>query len=328
MFVRKRTTIRDIANEAGVDKSTVSLVLNRKPLADRIAEKTKERILSIAKKLDYVPSFTAKSLASGKTDTIGIILSNIANPYVSELAEAAIKLAAKRNRQLLISTTNQEYQKELDCLNYLMQRNVDGVIFMSSVLADKPEICKKIIKRRYPIVMFNAKAQIDGISSLKSDYVQGMNDAVELLFKNGHRKIALVSHEDSDSCKNVEFEKACKKFDIAKNIIPDTDMTALAKKIGGDKKIPKALIVSADSKAMRLISGLSQNGIRVPDDLDIISIDGTKWGSFFCPPLTSIKQDVEKMLEKAIELIVDNPEETQNLSFPTKLIIRKSVKLI
>jgi DNA-binding LacI/PurR family transcriptional regulator len=318
----RRVTISDIALEAGVDKSTVSIVLNHKPLAERIADSTKKRIFSIAEKLDYLPSLTAKSLASGKTNTLGIVLGDIGNPYGAGLSEAALEAADAKGQQLLISATKWDQDKELECMRNLMQRQVDGIIFCSLALTKDSGIYKEIVKRHYPIVLYNYKLQ--GISSVSSDLALGMNEAVELLDQNKHKTIGYASPPRQLGNKLKSFKNTSDKTD-AKLITYEGD--TIAKAIIAKYPECKAWIIFSDEAAQKVINTLSKHGIRTPEDIDIIGIDGTRWGTYNTPALTSIKQDWQLLMKHAVDLLLNHPNEAKTISVPTKLIIRDSVKL-
>ncbi len=320
----RRATISDIALEAGVDKSTVSIVLNRKPLADRIADSTKQRIFSIAEKLDYLPSMTAKSLSSGKTNTLGIVLGDIGSSYGAGLAEAALEAADARGQQLLISVTKWNKDKELECLENLMQRQVEGIIFCPLALTKNSKIYKKIVKHRFPVVLYNY--QLEGISSVLSDLAPGMNEAVELLDQSKPKTIGYASPSQQPGNKLESFKNASDKTD-AKLITCEGDEETIAKSIRAKYPECKAWIISFDEAAQRVINALSKHGLRTPEDIDIIGIDGTKWGACNTPALTSIKQDCQLLMKNAVDFLLDYPNEAKTISIPTKLIIRDSVKL-
>lgn len=325
----RKITIIDIANKAGVTKATVSLVLNNKPLAQKMLKETRDRIHFIAKELDYQPSFMAKSLSKGKTKTLGLIVGDIDTPYYAEMTGAALEAAEKHGQQLLISVTKWDQEKELECLNALMQRQVDGIIFCTAALTPDSAMYKKIIKRRFPIVLYNTT--LKGISSISSDHKNGMHDALHLLSKNGHKQVAFVGLIVEDNNKQNEFEKACSHFGIEPICILKSTQKKLQEKVlqqlKSNENNIKALIICADHVAQMLIGFLSRQGILVPEYLDVISIDGTRWGGYSYPALTSIKQDCDSLMEKAVELLLNPPGKPQSVTIPTKLLIRDSVKI-
>jgi len=325
----RKVTITDIANKAGVTKATVSLVLNNKPLAQKMLKETRDRVHSIARELDYQPSFMAKSLSKGKTKTLGLIVGDIDTPYYAEMAGAALEAAEKQGQQLLISVTKWDQKKELECLDALMQRQVDGIIFCTAALTPDTVIYKRIIKRRFPIVLYDTS--LKGISSVFSDHKNGMHEALHLLKRNGHKQVALVNSTSANNNKQEEFKKACLHFGIEPIYISKTTQKSWQEKVLKQLRTNgnniKALIVCADHVAQMLIGFLNRQGILVPEHLDVISIDGTRWGEYGYPALTSIKQDCDLLMEKAVELLLNPPEKPQSVTIPTRLLIRESVKI-
>lgn len=324
-----RVTITDIANEAGVTKSTVSLVLNNRPLGQRMAQETRQRIIAIAKRLDYQPSFVAKSLSTGKTKSLGLIVGDIDTPHYAEMVNAALEAVERRGHQLLISITKWSHEKEITSLDFLMQRQVDGVIFCSSSLTPEKPICKKIMEKRFPLVLYNMV--LPEISSVISDHKIGMREALSLLCNNGHRRVGFVTATMELTNKEIEFGESCRHYGIEPLYIheayQDNWHELVFKKLNSQGNKLKALVISADHLAQKLIGHFYRHGLLVPQDIDIISVDGTKWSTYGYPALTSIKQNRTLMMENAVELLLKPNNKAEIISIPTSLIIRDSVKI-
>jgi LacI family transcriptional regulator len=296
-----------------------------------MSKATRDRVHSIAKQFNYQPSFMAKSLSSGKTKTLGLIIGDIDIPHYAELAGAALEVAERYGHQLLISATEWDHEKELKCLDSLMQRQVDGIIFCPGALDVDSAIYKNIMKHHFPLILYNMT--LKGISSISSDYKNGMHEALCLLKENGHERVAFISSTIGNTNKKNEFKKACSRFGIEAIYIyeknwkgPSWNLNVFKKLGTGNSKI-KAAIVSADHLAQMFIGFLNRQNISVPEDIDIISIDGTCWGTYGYPALTSIKQDRISLMEKAIVLLLNPSEKPECVKVPTKLIIRDSVKV-
>lgn len=317
-------TISDIAKEAHVDKSTVSIVLNHKPLAKRIAQATKERIFAVAKKLDYQPSIVAKSLTSGKTNTIGLVLGGIGTPYGAAFAEAVLEATEARGQKLLISATKWDQTKELECLNNMIQHQVDGIIFYPGALTEESSIYKKIIKQQFPIVLYDYK--LPGISSVLSDLVPGMTEAISLLKANHHNMIGFAYTSNQPEKKLTAFRNAANAAEIEQQTFKGCE-EAIANHIAKTHNICNAWILASDEEAQQIMHLLAKQGIRTPEDLAVISIDGTSWGAYNTPALTSIKQDVKSLMKHAVDLILNKKGTTETVSVPTSLIIRDSVSI-
>lgn len=319
----RKVTITDIANEAGVNKSTVSIVLNDKPLAKRVADATKKRIFAAAEKLDYQPSLMAQSLASGKTNTIGIVLGGIGTPYGAEMAAAALEAADARGKQLLISVTKWDPAKELACLDNLMQRQVDGIIFHPEALTEGSDIYNKLIKRQFPMVLYDY--ELPGMSAVISDLKPGMTEAMALLKGSHHETVGFAYTEAQPTKKLDAFGDSAAASGLAQFTFGGSEQE-ITDYIAENHDACKAWILSSDKDAQVVMNLLAKHELRVPDDLDVISIDGTDWGAFNTPALTSIKQDAAMLMKHAVDLILNNGSKTETIYVPTSLIVRDSVK--
>lgn len=330
-----RTTISDIAREAGVDKSTVSLVLNRKPLARMLKDDTKLRIFEIAKKLNYQPSHVAKSLFTGKTMTLGLVVGGIESPFYAELANTALEAADKREYYMLVSATKWNFERERRALRLLLQRQADGIICTVGGMChqcEHHELYTSIVAQHYPMVLWGY--QSEGLSSISSDYSTSMDDAVKLLAEQGHTRIGYCLRRIQWNNKERTFLSVCDKYNIEAVKYRQEEGTDGINKIVGEiiePGHPQAYLVFDDNSAMELITALRDIGKSVPDDFDIIGIDGIAWGASYRPRLTTIKQDLNQLMNSAVDLLVKmigNPDwKPENISIPTHLVIKDTVKL-
>lgn len=326
-------TLSDIATKAGVDKSTVSIVINRKPKGLRVAKQTRDRIMKIARNLDYRPSLMARSLVQGKTMTLGLVCGDIHTPYFAEFASVALRMAEEKGYHLLISVTEWDEKKELYCLDMLMQRQADGIMMYCGSLKPETRLYKTIRASRFPVVVLGAS--IEGFSHVLTDYRHGMTEAVKILKENGHERVAFVSQSGTNrSRKAMAFCQACEKLDVTPvEYSCDLDMPKVVKmghELALDQQAPKALIAFSDYTAIGLIQGIRQTGQDVPNDFEIIGIDGTEWGRYFHPSLTTITRDIKTIASRAINQLVgmiDAPTgKTREVFVSSVLTVRGSTR--
>jgi LacI family transcriptional regulator len=332
--MNKKTTLSDIGRDVGVDKSTVSLVLNRKPLAARIRADVRRRIFKSAKKLNYRPSFLARALFSGKTTTLGLLVGGIDSPFYAELANIALEIANSYGYCMLTSITAWDFERERAAFRVLMERQTDGIICVVGGFCphgEHHELYTLLKKQHYPVVLLDYQAA--GFSSVSSDYSVGMDEAVSLLAGKGHGKIGYLLRQIQWNEKESAFLSACRKYKIkaVKYMLkdePDAIKKKLVEILGHAH--PKAFLVFDDSSAMEMISALKDCNKFVPGDFDIIGIDGIAFGEMYRPRLTTIQQDSKKLMNSALSLLiemVENPNWTcKNISVPTRLIVRETVK--
>ncbi|MCY6959162.1 LacI family DNA-binding transcriptional regulator [Clostridium brassicae] len=326
-----KVTMKDIANIAGVSKATVSMVLNNKAIS--ISDNTKERILKIAKELNYIPNGVARSLSTNKSQTIGIIVPDIINPFFSEIARAIEDTANKLEYNVIFCNTDSNSKKEEKYIKLLISKLVDGVIFITG----EGDIHSLDIlnKNNIPFVLVDRdisnKENYCGVYCLNEE---GVREGVEYLLQNGKKKIAFVSGNKS---LKISFQRIKGYKDVMmehnlydENLIFEGDFTIeggmkiTEEIINYDKNI-EAIFYSNDIMALGGMKFLVRKGYNIPNDISIIGFDNIKISNFVEPELTTIAQPIYEMGEKAcqvlIEIINGNPSRKQ-MYFKPKLIVR------
>lgn len=309
----------------------MSIVLNDKPLAKRIKTSTRERIINAAAKLNYHPSFMARSLYFGKTKSIGIVVGDIARMYFSELSSMALGAVYEHGYQALISATQWNFEREREALKNLLDRQVDGIIFFPGGISTHRKLYQQIVDTHFPVVVYDYHDE--NLSSVVSDYLPGIDAALQLLMANNHSAISYIGTTIEWNDKQVVLDSLAEKYglELRKYLFPNHSpevMENLANTIAKESE-PQALIVSDDESALMLIGLLLDRGKKVPGDFDVVGIDGISWGSFARPALTSIKQDSAKLMSAAVELIMDMESTSawkpKQVVIPTELIARETV---
>ncbi len=326
-------TLNDIAERVGVTPTTVSMVLNGRGNPIRVSERTRQKVLQAAKELNYVPSLTARALVKGKTNTLGLILGDIHTPFFSEMAAIALHEAEARKYHLLISVTEWDEAKELNCLEMLLQRGVDGMLVGVGALRPGVQLYEHLLQKIFPMVMFQSTPEM---ASVCNDWHEGMAQGVGYLKEKGHTRIGFVGlgmgyHHKGDKWRI--FSKACLKVGVESVYYEGATINLdvfqdVAGRVARDPSRPTALIVFSDYLATGVIQGLKKENLRVPEDIAVMGMDGTRMGQYFNPPLTTIAQDLNRQVVEGMNIVmnlIDNPElPREEVVFPTRLIIRES----
>jgi DNA-binding LacI/PurR family transcriptional regulator len=327
-------TIIDIARHVGVTPTTVSKVLNRAKSDVRISETTRRKIMSAVKTLNYRPSFSARALRKGRTFSLGYLCGDIDMPYFSEMTSLALKEAEARGYHLLVSVTEWDYRKELDCMEMLLNRGVDGAIACSEAFRPGVPLVEDLRKRKFPLVTLTSGE--NAFPSVTSDWREGMRLAAEHLHAKGHQRIGYVGlsvdPENSPNTKFSQLAKACAERGMPlerNNTALDTDETRnLGVELAKRADRPNAFVVYSDYLAMSFMAGLQDAGLRIPEDAAVIGIDGTNAGGRIHPALTSVAQDLRQMTVRAMDMVLDmlNGKDVpaEITLVPTKLIVRQS----
>jgi len=330
--MRSKITINDIARMAGVSKATVSMVFNNKD--QNISRETREKILKIAKELNYIPNSIAKSLITNRTYSIGIILPDITNPFFSEIARAIEDEANLMGYNIILCNTDNDVKKEEQYVKILISKLVDGVIFIASGHSTKA--LKLIKENNKPFVLVDRH-----IKSYKNHYgvycknAEGVIKGIQYLCSIGRKKIVFVNGpENLDvSLQRLEgYKKIMTEYGIFSNkYIFSGDFSleggkSITEKILNTIKDFDAIFYSNDIMAIGGMKILLKKGYKIPEDVNIIGFDNIKITQFIEPELTTIAQPIYEMGREACRLLVRvvNREEIDNkiIYFEPSLIIR------
>jgi DNA-binding LacI/PurR family transcriptional regulator len=289
-------TIKDIAKQAGVSHTTVSRALNRSPL---ISEKTTQRIHDIATELGYHPSFAARSLKTNRSQALGVIVSQIDDPFFSEILQGIDDVAQSCGYSLFIAASQQDPARENAIVRTMRDHRVDGVILCSPRFT--AEQSNQLRSYNIPIVAINNQSAEDYRYSIYHDDVDGGRQACEHLVQLGHHRIGYLG--DALSGRTTQerllgFQRAMVEAGLpareeyihqvagnsAKQGLESVDyfMSLTVK--------PTALICYNDMMAVGVLKGLHQAGLQVPDDFSVTGFDNIMYSDFTQPPLTTIDQ--------------------------------------
>ena len=216
-----RVSLKDIAKYTGLSQTTVSLHLNKHQLSGRLSATTKAKIDEAVKKFDYVPSYAARAMASGKTQTIGFVVGDLALPRPSLMASALLNETSKNGVQLLISATQFSPEKEIACLKDLRNRRADGIIFPLGSIASDTKVYNSLVEEHYPMILiFNRDKNFH---SIENDLGNAMKDAVSFFRSSGANEVTIIA--DGNLLNNhdgmyISFIKACEESKCTPHIEP------------------------------------------------------------------------------------------------------------
>ena len=327
-------TIKDVAKLSGISKSTVSRVINNKGY---VSDEKRELVLKAMKELEYSPNLAARRLRGQLTTTIGVIVPKITNPFFSYLVDAIERAAYEQGYQVMIFQSNEDLQKELTFLNLLKTKQVDGII-MTAVENDWANV--RPFLKYGPIVLCNVFIENSSVPIVRLNQYKGTYDSIRYLLESGYKKIAyctggFYSKEGKGRERNLGFQKAMEEAAIPihpnwifvdKHTIDDGRQ--VLKDIMKMKERPTAVFTGSDEVASGMIAEANANGIKVPDDLAIMGFDDQPIAQVVSPKLTTIKQPVDQLGAKAVEVMIeklnyaDAPD--HYLELPIEMIIRQS----
>lgn len=329
-------TIQDVANKAGVSKTTVSRIINQN--YHHTKEETKNRVLKIIEELNYQPNALARGLKQIKTNVIGIIVSNLKNSFWTEVLEGVEDTCRKYGYQLMICNSNEEAELEKVSIRALQLRQVDGIISNPTVRDES--YYSELVNNQYSVVLINRKLKNVEIDSVVMDNIQGASLAVEHLLNLGKKKIAIFVYSDEHVSPWVERLSGYKKTLLRNGFTEkdydihfvEQDSEAVKSSVIHYLKhspIPDAIFSTNNMLTLDILEGIKECELKVPGDISLMSYDDTIWSKHIDPPLSTVNQpryDMGKIAaEKLIEIInsKDERKPTSIVLIPN-LIIRNS----
>ena len=292
----KKPTIADVAELAGVSKSTVSRVLNDR--THYMREDTQARVLQVVAELGYRPSSVARSLVSKRTHTIGLLISDVGNPFYPEVIHGVEEIALKHDYDVFLGNTGYDLDRGMALVRSLADKSVDGAILMSSTMSD--ELVLELAQQQIPVVVLDWQLTVlDGvIGTIAVDFETGIRAAARHLVELGHRNLAHVSgplnlrtsHARRDAFLAGVAESGVDSDTIRVvegNFHIDGGRRALKELLDAPQP-PTAVFAANDLMALGILWGARENGLRVPEDLSIIGFDDIELATEVSPPLSSV----------------------------------------
>ncbi|MGB0385013.1 MAG: LacI family DNA-binding transcriptional regulator [Ardenticatenaceae bacterium] len=328
-------TMRDVARRAGVSIKTVSRVVNKQP---ETSPATRQRVLRAIDELGYRPSKIARALVTQRTDTIGLVMGDISNPFFPEVARGVLDTAQAKGYNVFLGNTGLTTQQELSLLQSLADHAVDGIILHP--LYDSQENLTKFAAHYRPLVVINSYFEHPNVSQVLTDNYQGAKLAVDYLIGQGHRAIAMLTGVQEPSADRVRRIKAyCDSLTahdmpivdqwLMPNLTPTFESGyESAKQLLTQYPQVSAIFAYNDLLALGAIRACHDLGRHVPNDCAIIGFDDIQWAATATPSLTTVHVDKYELGRQATTRLLDmlnNPKK----SFPpiyldVQLIIRES----
>lgn len=300
----ERVTMRRIAELAEVSRPAVSAVLQNTP-GIRVSRATRERVLTIARELNYRPNFAANALKRGKTGLIGLIVGGLHLPFYAELATRLNRKTSASGRHLLLSPIDWERHDDLENLDRMIDMT-DGVFMCSGLMHRHPEAIERVRRRGKPFVMINTRAS--GLCGVYFDLRRGMAKAMRTLYDLGHRRIARIASAFSSGTDRV-YREECRALDIEPVIHtqvggedPGKNM-ALIKDLAQNWRRQTAIVVS-DFGLKLLQHAVAEGGFSVPRDLSVVLFSSvTVEERLLLPSLCTVVMDCETLAQCSMEVM-------------------------
>jgi DNA-binding LacI/PurR family transcriptional regulator len=284
-------TIRDVADAAGVSTATVSNVLNS---TGKVGAKTQAHVISTVKRLGYVPDVHARRLASNDRRTLGIIVSDIENPFFPEIIKGFETRARELGYDAILSDTNYDTELTQRSAERMMEHKVGGVAIMTSEIS--MQLVHELARRRIAVTFLDLAPARGYMSNLRINYASGIEQILRYLRANGHRRIAFVAGREglkSNEARREAYERTMRELGLKPGPVLPGDLRfegglragiAIAKL----KDLPTAVVAVNDLTAIGVMKGLLQSGCRIPQDISVTGFDRTRLAEYCNPSLTTV----------------------------------------
>jgi LacI family transcriptional regulator len=328
-----KVTIIDVAAEAGVSFGTVSRVINNDV---HVKQETRERVLKAVQRLGFVANRQARSLAGGKSNSIGVLVPDLGTGYIGEIIRGIDAELSLKNLDLILYTTHRTASKEANYVANLAKGMVDGLLL---VLPRSPaDYIGTLTLRNFPFVLIDHQGTGRDCPAVGATNWQGAYNATEYLIKLGHKRIGFITGSMDLSCSKDRLDGY--RSALRTHHIPDgpeliyegtffqPDGYAGTCALLDIDDPPTAIFASNDVMALGAMDAVRSHGLRVPEDVSVLGFDDIPQAVLVRPTLTTVRQPLEQMGRVATQMLLDmlkNPEkEIDRVELPTELMARGS----
>lgn len=335
---KSRCSLNDLAKTLGVSKATVSRALNGNA---GVGKELREKIQQLAEQMEYRPNTLAQSLVKGRLNIIALILGDIRNPFYAELAFNIQQALNQEGYMLMVFNSEYDINKELNYLSAVEQFNFAGLFLLTANITSTEQALQHLMAQGISVVLINRTLPSYTGSSVLLDNFQAGYIATMHLIELNHRHIGFISGPHTSSASHqryLGFCQAVKNFNItdATEYYMETDLTMksgeqLAKPFLENRAPrPTAMILSNDLAAIGFMNGLKASGMRIPDDLSIVSFDNIPFSAAAGIDLTSVDQHVDEISREAVRLMINqlqsSTESKEHVIITPSLVVRKTTK--
>ncbi|MCL2833102.1 MAG: LacI family transcriptional regulator [Treponema sp.] len=328
-------TIKDVARDAGVSVGTASMVLNKK---GKVKDSTREKVMAAVSKLNFHPNKYARFLVNRQTKTIGLIITDIANPFFGTIIDYVQEELALNDYDLMLGITKGNIEKEQQFINKFLEMQVDGVLLVPShKQAPNTPHLENLKSRNIPFCFITAYYTNVNAPCVMTDLSEGSYMLAKHLLNTGHRKIIYIVANRNIPVSNLRVEGFLRAYKESGFSYTSDSIVISEPSFGGGydaaakyKKgnLPDAIMTMNDIMAMGVLQYLKKEKIKVPGDVSVAGYDDLIYSSILETPLTTVMQPMEPMCRKAVELLlkkIESPDQVnERILLQPELIIRGS----
>jgi len=328
-----KVTSIEVAKRAGVSQSTVSRVFSEN--SPNVSKKARQRVLNAAQELGYQPNIIARMMSTRQTNIVGIVMATITSPFYPYVLENFLEELQAIGRQVLLFTASASQSVD-DILPLALQYQVDALIITSATLSS--EMAAKSIQSGTPVILFNRSVNNPIVNAVCADNIAGGRLAADVLLDTGHEKLAFIAGiQNTSTSQDREYgftkrleERGYTGWQRIQGLYTYNSGYQATEQLLARKLLPDAIFCANDIMALGAIDAIHTAGLVVGQDVSVIGFDNipmANWGAY---QLTTISQEVNRMIQETIDLMhekiatPDSPSRT--IQVAGELIVRKSVR--
>ena len=326
----KTPDIRTVAAMAKVSIATVSRTINGSPA---VSDRLSKRVWQAIEQLHYFPNTHARSLVSGRSRILGIIVENITNPFFPELIRSFEEIAVLHGYEILVSSSNSDPAILTNCVRRMLERKVEGVAVLT--FGEEEPVLDQLVNRDVPMVLAQFHLDDPKASTILLDYTTGIRAAVNHLAELGHTRIAFLAgpHKlHSAITRENDFRTAMGEAGLPtqENCVIECNHT-LKGGVAGFGQLqalstrPTAIVCSNDMTAIGVLRAAYMEGLRVPQDVSVIGLDDIDFAEFTLPPLTTIRLSRADLAKAAFEALRQQAEDPHNPNMQREFLVSTSL---
>jgi len=327
------STIKEVAQRAGVSVSTVSRVLNDYPF---VSETARRRVLAAMEELEYRPDVAARSMRTGSSHTVGFVVSDISNPLFATIAKGVDSVLVPHGYSLVLANSENDPEHEADLLRALRQRRLDGLI---AAVADERATGLAERLEGFVTVLFDRDVPGSSADAVWSDHDAGIGEALERLATLGHRRVALVAGSEGQlgsRARVTAFRHHAHRLGLSecagliRSVEPEPEGgERAARELLALAQPPTALIIGHNLLAVGVLEALFGLGVRLPADLSVVACDDVDVTRLYSPRIDVIERDLPELgrasAQLLLERLADPDGPPRRVVLPTRLVARGSV---
>ncbi len=320
-YLKRRVTIYQVAKESGYSLATVSRVINNK---ENVTEETKIKVMEVIEKLGYKPSAIAQGLAKSKSTNVGIVIPNSMHMYVASMLSGMVDIAKIYGFQTTLFTTTQNTEEVSEVVESIISSNVDGVVVFDDQLSEKD--IDKLVNYGTPVSVIGREVIKENVASIPLEYENSIKQIINEHFENGNEEIYFLHIINNSSAMMDTLEALCleeckklNKENLFKKIEVEDSYSKTFEQFKEYFKENKTgfFIAPRDTISCGVANAANENGISIPNEVQIVSVIGTKYSTIVRPTLTTFEIDMYEVGSIAMRMLTKLLNGTlKNKSYP------------